>query len=83
MADFDVFSLLEFRKHKSRSHGLRQKGNKRRKMFAVNRTNTSLKDLLQELKGTSRYSLLSFLKGYYTVFQYALESLEITGIVLS
>ena len=29
MADFDVFSLLEFRKRKSRSHGFRQKGNNR------------------------------------------------------
>ena len=27
MPDFDVFSLLEFQKRKSRSHGKRQKGN--------------------------------------------------------
>ena len=27
MPDFDVFSLLEIRKRKSRSHGLRKKGN--------------------------------------------------------
>ena len=55
------FSLLEFRKRKSRSHGLRQKGNKKRKMRAVKRTNTSLKDLSQELKGNDRHSMLSFL----------------------
>ena len=31
MPDFDVFSLLEIRKRKSRSHGKRQKGNDKRK----------------------------------------------------
>ena len=60
MADFDVVFLLGFRKRKSRSHGLRQKGNKKRKMCAVKRSNTSLKDLSQELKGNDRHSVLSF-----------------------
>ena len=32
MPDFDVFSLLEIRKRKRRSHGKRQKGNDKRKM---------------------------------------------------
>ena len=27
MPDFDVFSLLECRKHKTRSHGIRKNGN--------------------------------------------------------
>ena len=31
MPDFDVFSLLKFRKRKSRSHGKRQKANDKRK----------------------------------------------------
>ena len=31
MPDFDVFSLLEIRKSKSRSHGIRKKGNGKRK----------------------------------------------------
>ena len=31
MPDFDVFSLLEIRKRKSRSHGIRKKGNGKRK----------------------------------------------------
>ena len=31
MSDFDVFSLLENRKRKSRSHGIRKKGNGKRK----------------------------------------------------
>ena len=61
MADLDVFSLMEFRKRKSRSHELRQKRNKKRKMRAVKKTNTSLKDLSQELKGNGRHSMLSFL----------------------
>ena len=45
MPDFDVFSLLEIRKRKSRSHGIRKKGNGKRKKRAVKRSNTSLKDL--------------------------------------
>ena len=61
MAEFDVFFILEFRKHKSRSHSIRQNGNEKRKMRAVKRTNTSLKDLSQELKGNGRHSMLSFL----------------------
>ena len=34
MPDFDVFSLLEIRKRKSRSHGIRKKGNGKRKKRA-------------------------------------------------
>ena len=37
MPDFDVFSLLEIRKRKSRSHGIRKKGNGKRKKRAVKR----------------------------------------------
>ena len=61
IADFDIFSLLLFRKRRSRSHGLRLKGYKKRKMRAVKRTKTSLKDLSQELKGNGRHSMPSFL----------------------
>ena len=49
MPDFDVFSLLEIRKRKSRSHGIRKKGNGKRKKRAVKRSNTSLKDLVDTL----------------------------------
>ena len=45
MPDFDVFSLLEIRKRKSRSHGIRKKGNGGRGRHAVERSNTSLEDL--------------------------------------
>ena len=37
MPDFDVFSLLEIRKRKSRSHGIKKKGNGKRKKRAVKR----------------------------------------------
>ena len=40
---FDVFSLLEIRKRKSRSYGIREKGKWQTKKRAVKRSNTSLK----------------------------------------
>ena len=61
MPDFDVFSLLEIRKRKSRSHGIRKKGNGKRKKRAVKRSNTSLKDLFKVLEDHGRHSMLSFL----------------------
>ena len=61
MPDFDVFSLLEIRKRKSRSHGIRKKGNGKRKKRAVKRSNTSLKDLSKVLADHGRHSMLSFL----------------------
>ena len=56
-----MFSLLEIRKRKSRSHGLRKKRNDKRKKRAVKRSNTSLKDLSKELEDHGRHSMLSFL----------------------
>ena len=47
--DFDVFSLLKIRKHKSRSHDIRKKGNGKRRKRAVKRSNTSLTDLSKVL----------------------------------
>ena len=61
MSDFDVFSLFEIRKRKSRSRGIRKKGNSKRKRRAVKRSNTSLKDLSKVLEDQSRHSMLSFL----------------------
>ena len=63
MSDFNAFfPLLEFRKRKSRSHGVKRKRKKKnkRKMRAVRRTTILLKDLSKELKGNGRYSMLSF-----------------------
>ena len=63
MPDFDVFSLLEIRTRKSRSHGIRKKGNGKRKKRAVKRSNTStsFKDLPKVLEDHGRHSMLSFL----------------------
>ena len=59
--DFDVFSLLEIRKRKSRSQGIRKEGNGKRKRRAVKRSNTSLKDLSKVLEDHGRRSMVSFL----------------------
>ena len=59
MPNFDVFSLLEIRKRKSRSHGIRKTGNGKWKQRAVKRSNTSLKDFSKVLE--DRHSMLSFL----------------------
>ena len=61
MPDFDVFSLLEIRKRKFRSHGIRKKGNGTRKKRAVKKSNTSLKDFSKVLEDHGRHSMLSFL----------------------
>ena len=61
MTDFDVFSLLETRKRKSRLHGIRKKGNGKWKKRAVKRSNTSLKDMYKVLEDYGQHSMLSFL----------------------
>ena len=43
MPDFDIFSLLECRKRKTRSHSTRKNGNYKRKLRAFKRNNTRLK----------------------------------------
>ena len=60
MPGFDVFYLLEIRKRKSRSHGIRKKGNGKQKKRAVKRSCTSLKDLSKVLEDHGRHSMLSF-----------------------
>ena len=61
MPDFDVFSLLEFRKRKSRSHGKRQQGNDKHKICAAQKSNTSLYDLSKKLREHGRHAMLSLL----------------------
>ena len=65
MPDFDVFSLLEIRKRKSRSHGTKKNGNGKRKKRAVKRSNTSLKDLSKILEDHGRHTMLSFLSSLH------------------
>ena len=61
MPDFDVFSVLECKKRKSRSHGKRKNDNIKRKICTEKRLNTSLKDLSLALTNHGRHGLFSFL----------------------
>ena len=61
MPDFDVFSLLEIRKRKLRSHGKRQKRNDKRKRCAEQKSGTSLINLSSKLREHGRHAMLSFL----------------------
>ena len=45
MPDFDVFSLLECRKRKARSHGIKKNGNCKRKSRVQKLANCTLRDL--------------------------------------
>ena len=62
MPDFDVFSPLEIRKRKRRSHGKRQKGNDKRKRCAAQKSGTSLNNLSSKLREHGRHAMLSFLR---------------------
>ena len=59
--DFDVLTLLESRKRKSRSHGIRKRGNDKLKRCAAIKLNTSLYDLAAKLREHGRHSMLSHL----------------------
>ena len=61
MPDFDIFSLLECRKRKTRSHSTRKNGNYKRKLRAFKRNNTRLKWLSIILLNHGRHSMLAFL----------------------
>ena len=61
MPDFDVRTLSEFRKRKSRSHGIRKKGNDKRRRFAALKLNISLNDLAVKLRIHGRQPMLSYL----------------------
>ena len=58
------FSVLEFKKRKSRSHGKRKNGNIKRKICTEKRLNTSLKDLSLALTNHGRHGLFSFLSSF-------------------
>ena len=61
MPDCNVLTLSESRKRKSRSHGIRKKGNDKRKRCAALKLNISLNDLAVKLRIHSRHPLLSHL----------------------
>ena len=66
MPDFDVFSFLECKKGKSRSHDKHKNGNIRRKICTEKGINTSLKDLSIALNNHGQHGLLSFLSSSFT-----------------
>ena len=61
MPDFYVFSVLECKKRKRRSHGKRNNGNIKRKTCTEKCLNTSLKDLSMALNNHGPHGLFSFL----------------------
>ena len=61
MPDFDVLTLSESRKRKSRSQGIRKKGNDKRKRCAAMKLNTSLNDLAVKLRIHGRHPMPSYL----------------------
>ena len=61
MPDFDLLTLSESRKRKSRSHGIRKKGNDKRKRCAAIKLNTSLNGLAVKLRIHGRHHRLSYL----------------------
>ena len=61
MPDFDVFSLLEFRKRKARSHGIKKNGNCKRKSRVQKLTNCTLRDLATKLDVHGRHCMLLYL----------------------
>ena len=62
MPDFDVFSLLEFRKRKARSHGIKKNGNCKRKIRVQKLANCTLRDLATKLDVHGRHCMLSYLR---------------------
>ena len=61
MPDFDVLTLSESRKRRSRSRGIRKKGNDKRKRCAALKLNISLNDLAVKLRIHGRHPMLSYL----------------------
>ena len=61
MPDFDVFSLLEFRKRTARSHGLKKNGNCKCKSRVRKLANCTLRDLATKLDVHGRHCMLSYL----------------------
>ena len=68
MPDFDVFSLLEFRKRTARSHGIKKNGNCKRKSRVQKLANCTLRDLATKLDVHGRHCMLSYLIHY--LFQF-------------
>ena len=61
MPDFDVLSLLEFRKRTARSHEIKKHGNCKRKSRVQKLDNCMLRDLVAQLDVHGRHCMLSYL----------------------
>ena len=61
MPEFDVFSLLEFRKRTARSHGIKKNGNCKRKTRVQKLANCTIRDLAAKLDVHGRHCMLSYL----------------------
>ena len=61
MLDFDVFALLEFRKRKARSHGIKRDGNCKRKSRVQKLAYCTLRELATKLGVHGRHCMLSYL----------------------
>ena len=61
MPDFGVFSLLEFRKRTSRSHGIKKHGNCKRKSRVQKLAYCTLRDLATKLDIYCLHCMLSYL----------------------
>ena len=61
MPDFDVFSLLEFRKRTASLHGIKKNGNCKRKSCVQNLANCTLRDLAIKLDVHGRHVMLLYL----------------------
>ena len=60
MPNFDVFSLVEFRKGKARTHGIKKNGNCKRKSRVQKLANCTLRDLATKLYVHGRHCMLSY-----------------------
>ena len=65
MPDFDVFSLLEFRKRTARSHGIKKNGNCKHKSRVQKLANCTLRDLANKLDVHGRHCMLSYLSSLH------------------
>ena len=74
MPDFDVLTLSESRKRKSRFHGIRKKGNDKRKRCAAMKLNTSLNVLAVKLRIHSRHHMLSYLSSLPIAVLHSLDT---------
>ena len=68
MPDFDVISLLEFRKRTARSHGIKKNGNCKRESRVQKLANCTLRNLATKLDVQGRHCMLSYLSSYISSY---------------